>query len=312
MGCNKIKKIKLPKRLKHIKKSTFEKCSSLESVEIPPDSSLKSIGERAFFACENLEGLSENGIEGINLPNSVKKIGKSAFAFCKKISTVILPPKLSYIEDSTFMKCTSLKTIELLNDANLEYIGEDAFNECENLESIITPNKLNEGSVNIPNSVKKIGARAFKFCKKMLSIVLPENLQSIQDSTFEDCISLVDVTFPQNLQSIGQKAFGNCSQLIAALFPESLNKFGEMAFCNCPELTYVVSSKNAEWYNENVSSTVFGESTKIEFLPYDEYNNSNHTIVNDENYYHITPKKSTISFSSIKAALGKWKSNERE
>ena len=56
------------------------------------------------------------------------------------IIEVKLPESVTYIGESAFSRCTSLKKI-ILPDS-IEYIGKDAFQWCENLEEIILPSKI--------------------------------------------------------------------------------------------------------------------------------------------------------------------------
>ena len=77
----------------------------MEDVLFASGSSLKSIGEGAFYGCDN------TSFDEINIP-SVKTIGQSAFAYCKYLKTVTLPANLESIDNYAFQK-TNLQKLNL-------------------------------------------------------------------------------------------------------------------------------------------------------------------------------------------------------
>lgn len=79
-------------------------------------------------------------------------------------------------------------------------IGEKAFFGAEKLEYI-----------EIPDSVEKIGAEAFKgISSDMSCIYLPDGITEIGDSAFENN-SFKEITVPQSVKKIGKKAFATAS-----------------------------------------------------------------------------------------------------
>ena len=81
-------------------------------------------------------------------------------------------------------------------------IGEDAFYVCTELESII-----------IPDSVTKIGARAFSD-SGLTAVTLPESIAEIDDEAF--CYTeLTEVTIPKSVTYIGRGVFNCCFNLIS-------------------------------------------------------------------------------------------------
>lgn len=77
----------------------------------------EEIGDRTFSYCENLQS--------IDLPNSVKKIGESAFLGDKALSSI--------------------------NLTNVEEIGSNAFSQCTGIESLT-----------ISSKTQKMGAHVFE------------------------------------------------------------------------------------------------------------------------------------------------------
>ena len=83
-GCVQLTDIALPDTVRTIETCAFQGCKVLGTVKF--GSSLTSIGDSAFKGCSLL------GAEGfvIDLPARLKQIGKSAFADCECLHTVIL------------------------------------------------------------------------------------------------------------------------------------------------------------------------------------------------------------------------------
>ena len=65
-----------------------------------------------------------------------------------------------------------------------------------------------------------IGARAFKGCTKLYSILLPASLTTIEDEAFSGC-DLASVIIPGSVASIGDYAFYNCSSLAEVFYAGS-------------------------------------------------------------------------------------------
>ena len=65
-------------------------------------------------------------------------------------------------------------------------------------------------SVRIPNTVIKIGNRAFAGCD-LVSVVIPNSVTEIGYRAFSGCESLVSVTLPKSMTGIGYNAFDGCT-----------------------------------------------------------------------------------------------------
>ena len=102
---------------------------------------------------------SSDSILSITLPYTVSKIGKGAFAWCRKLEFIKASGVLE-ISDKAFMGCESLTDIYL--GSRLKKIGKKAFAYCIELQS-----------AELPNSVTEIGASAFEGCRNLLTASLP-------------------------------------------------------------------------------------------------------------------------------------------
>lgn len=112
--------------------------TSLVSVVI--SEGVVSIGDGAFFHCENLKS--------VVIPDSVTLLDARAFANCLSLESVKVGKGVKIIEGNTFQHCTSLTSIEF--SGNIETIKSYSFNGCTSLTDI-----------KIPKSVKVIEKNAF-------------------------------------------------------------------------------------------------------------------------------------------------------
>ncbi len=248
-----------------IAESAFEGSKRLQSVIIP--SSVKSIGERAFYGCKGLhtvelsEGLTEISdsafewcelLKRIEIPSSVVRIGNSAFQFCSDIKEIIFHEGLKTIGDSAFYACPSVSSLTF--PESLESIGANAFSYCKWLSEITTfggvvsigdeafRNCQFLKSVRGLKGVKSIGARAFEFCTLLSDVTLPEGVEMIGDSALAHCVSLKTITVPSSVDTISSGVFNNCSSLETVVISEGVKEIGHIAFGHCAFTEIVIPS----------------------------------------------------------------------
>ena len=241
-----------------IKGKAFEN-SDVISVIIP--NSVKSIGEQAFWCCENLTYVSIpnsvtsiggaafhgcSSLTSVTIPNSVTSIGSSAFYECTSLTSITIPESVTSIGDCVFTGCSALESIDIPN--SVTSIGQYAFSRCKNLTSVNIPNSVKSigdeafeecqrlKSVNIPDGVTSIGYGVFYFCQCLSSIEIPNSVTSIGAYAFYKCFHLASVNIPNSVKSIGKYAFYNCIDLTSVSIPNSVTSIGDWAFANCPHL----------------------------------------------------------------------------
>lgn len=132
------------------------------------------------FPNKKVMGLSSNcfsgsSITGINIPDSVYKIGTGAFRDCKKLVSIKLPDSLEVLEVSTFEGCSNLMNVEF--NSRLKEIGAYCFQKCPLL------------SINVKPGLQIIEAYAFWFCSNVSFIHLPNSLKRIEEEAFFDVFS---------------------------------------------------------------------------------------------------------------------------
>ena len=135
--CTQLTEIVLPESIVSIGFRAFCRCTRLKSIYIP--AATAEIGSAPFSLCDSLTELrvSDNNpfyrsIDGIlyskdakklicypigrtdeefTVPSTVKRIGLSAFSFCKHLRVLTIPDSVTVIEPTAFSGCIRLKTV---------------------------------------------------------------------------------------------------------------------------------------------------------------------------------------------------------
>ena len=189
-NCTRLSEITLPETLRTIGSNAFDCCQSLESIEIPYN--LETIGSYAFKDCKNLSSVTF--LRSSNGKNKISTIGRGAFEYCSKLTSIEIPNSVTVIERGVFVYCENLTSVIISN--SVTSITYDTFENCYNLTSIV-----------IPNSVKYIGDFAFAGCYNLSSVTFSNNLISIGHKSFIAC-DLKALTIPGTVTIIN-KAFGS-------------------------------------------------------------------------------------------------------
>lgn len=123
-----------------------------------------------------------NSLTQLVIPNSVKKIHRSAFNKCQGLTTLTIADSVTEIGPFAFAYCHNL--LELKIPDSVTEIGEGAFCEPRSLKKLKLPNKIKkipermfEGhenevltSLTIPSSVEEIGEYAFSAFKNLKEV----------------------------------------------------------------------------------------------------------------------------------------------
>lgn len=200
--------------------NAFKNCKFFKTVIIPHG--VTEIGSGAFENCTELER--------VVIPTSVKEIGAGAFKGCTSLTNIAIPNSVTKIQYSAFNKTPWLSNkrkadpFVVINGILIDIEDVD-LKECS-------------GSVNIPNTVTKIGDRLFCNNDSLVSVNIPDGVTEIGNLAFHKCKSLKSVTISDSVTTIG-KAFNNCVSLEDLTLPSYITKWCDCPFsgCNCT-ITY--------------------------------------------------------------------------
>ncbi len=258
--CCSLTNIVIPESVTSIGSRAFSWCRSLTSIFIPKY--VVSIGEQVFEGCYTLQSmiidemndnyctdkygvlynkdkteliqyLTKNNKTDFSIPNSVTKIESGAFAWWKSLTSITIPKSVTSIGIGAFKRCDSLQNI-IVDEMN-DYYSSDEYGVLYNkdkTELIRYQGKYERTSFTIPDSVTRIGYRAFEWCS-LESIILPYGVTEIGESAFEYCEALENIIIPNSVVTIKEDAFFGCTSLESIIIPDSVTEIGSNAFYDC-------------------------------------------------------------------------------
>ena len=187
-----IEKIVIEEGVTDIRKGAFKDCFKLKEIVLP--STLKVLGQEVMTGLENIrKAVFEHcALESIVIPDSVEIIGDGAFYNNVSLSLVYMSDSVKYLGRHAFSG-TALREIHL--SSNLTKIEDGTFEHT----------KLY--SIELPDSVKSIGERAFYNCKHIKTVKLPDSLEEIGEAAFRGCTQLEELILPKTLTHIGANVF---------------------------------------------------------------------------------------------------------
>lgn len=206
-GCTSLKSVVIPASVTNVS-SAFQGCTSLERVIFASDSTLTSIGDRAFQGCASLG-------PSLNLPQSITTIGVSAFEGCSKLGTTLsLPDGVTQISTSAFKDCTSLLFIHI--PKSVSTLSDPIFTGCTNLaymavdpENTIYDSRDNSNAI-IERNVGYDLRSVLRFACKNSTI--PEGVHSIGSTSFTG-LPITQIVLPSTTKLVGHGAFAACQYL---------------------------------------------------------------------------------------------------
>lgn len=220
--------------LSYIGTNAFVECYGLTKLDLPSDDI--EIGAYAFFKTEAMYRFMESayaggeetafftsgntllwtyvapGVTEITVPDGIVNVAGTAF--CGWDSAMV-------IDDDYYDSLTSISA-DTLFLRNQYYLGYR-----------IT-------TVNLPETVKKIGAAAFVSMRVLNELALPDGVETLGNEAFMNCYALKSVSLGDSLRSVGDRAFQYCYMLESIAFPDSLTHAGDNLFYGCSSLKTVM------------------------------------------------------------------------
>lgn len=222
-GATSLKRVTLPEGVTFVDELAFAN-SGIEALDCP--SSLVAIASKAFLRCLSLERITLNeglhtlgddvfagsALVALKIPASVERIGSSITVRTNvrhasdSATFVIDPSNPFYFVDAEGCLYRNdpdgCHLAQMLEPTAVSYevnpstvaIDEKAFAYHEALESVAAPEGL-----------KRIGAGAFRVCRKLRTISIPESLESVGTEAFIDT-ALESFKVPKGLVVIGRGA----------------------------------------------------------------------------------------------------------
>ena len=240
--------IKFGKNVRSIGERAFNGCRNLNGDLTLPDS-VQIVGNNAFSECTGLTGT-------LTLGSSLQTIGAGAFYDCSFSGNLVIPDSVTSIGRYAFYSRPYLRpetqgTLTL--GRNLRTIGEFAFLESRYTGSLTIPDSVVEigerafyqcenlnGTLTLGRSLRTIGKEAFYWCAFTGSLTIPEGVAEIADGAFSslhqfnrDGMFNGTLTLPSTLKTIGAEAFAYTDFSGELLIPDGVTSIGANAFAKC-------------------------------------------------------------------------------
>lgn len=243
-SCTGLTLITIPNSVTYIDSSAFSGCTKLTKIDISDsvyNSNLKDAfsntawynnqADGCLYLGNMLIGYKKSYPSDIIVTDGTTAICSHAFSD-SGLTSVTIPNSVTKIGNSAFSGCSALTSVTIGN--SVTSIGDHSFSRCDKLTSIT-----------IPNSVTSIGYGAFRYCSELTSITIPNKVTSIGHSTFSDCRGLSSVTIGSSVTSIDDYAFDNCNNLTELTIKDGIEPLslgansvssyeGEGLFYDCP------------------------------------------------------------------------------
>ncbi len=216
--------------------------------------------------------ISKVNLKTITFPDSLKAIGGNTFYGCTGLTSVSIPEGVSVIGESAFYGCSNIKSVYVTNFAkwlgisfgdeyaNPLYYATDLYVNGELIGDVVIPDGVKTiptyafsctgiKSINIPDSVESIGAKAFEGCDDLAAVYISDvaswcnisfdgsksNPLYYADSLYVNGELVSEIIVPEGVKTIPTYAFG-CSNLKVITIPESVTSVENTAFRGCTML----------------------------------------------------------------------------
>mgnify|MGYP004467527831 FL=1 len=193
-----------------------------------------TIGYRAFY--------KDSALEGITFPSGITTI--DAFAFARSgLTDVSIPYGVTTINNAAFYHCDRLQNVDI--PLSVTEIGEDAFTYTPWLQNwyqsrdfndflivgdgILLAYKGNASTIDIPDTVKKIGPAVFMNHSEIKQINIPDTVTEVGEDAFYQCTGLTTITGMNGVEKIEDQAFYGCP-LKTVRIPDSVKNIGVSAY----------------------------------------------------------------------------------
>ena len=211
-GCSSLSRLNseqngvfnIPIGITTINYKTFDGCELIEEVTI--GTGVEYVAENAFANCVKLRKFNSDKDNSIIIPDTVERIGRSAFSSEANITEITIPfvgPQVDggyhfgyifagskgtsmNISGNTYIIPSTLKKVTVTKQT---FVPKNAFAECANFEEIV-----------LPTNITSIGESAFYHCSSLKHINIGNEVKSIDRYAFYGCSGLTDIEVPQNTE----------------------------------------------------------------------------------------------------------------
>ncbi len=250
-----------------------------------------SIGDYAFFDCENLKTV--DNYSEIYILKGKTDYGYVGF-YAETVNNCNAEPNGKCGENITWVLDaeTGLLKIEGTGEMdfyNMNFYQEAYYSEPQwyGLRELITSVEISDGVTSIGN---------FADCINLNKISIPQSVTNISEYAFYNCTSLEEISIPGTIENIGNYAFGNCTNLSKVTLNEGLVRILQYAFYNCTSLKEI-NFPNSLW---QIWYRAFGNCTGLEKITV----GSNVSLIDSNAFYGCENLKTVYNYSNLPIIKG--------
>ena len=243
-NCSSLKDVTIPVTAKTIGSYAFYNCTNLENMYYEGNIdewakiNFASMYSNPMIYAKN-EYINNELVKDVTLSNDITEI-TYAFVGSDTLETIVVPDTVTKIGFSAFRDCFNLQSITL--SQNITAINGYTFSGCRSLKNIV-----------IPEGVTSIGAHAFASCTSLKDITIPATLSSVDSwafyccninnlyftGTIEDWLKIDFYHHISNPMSYSENEYINGELLTSIVIPEGITNVKKYAFCSCEKVTNI-------------------------------------------------------------------------
>ncbi len=189
---------------------------------------LTALGDSAFYYCYRLTS--------VVLPETVTAIGASAFQYCFYLSSIRLSENLENIASDAFWNCVRLTSIRI--PAKVNSIGDTVFGYCTQLADVsVDPANTVFDSREGCNAIVETSTNTLY--QAFVSTRIPSTVTTIGRFAYSYVAGLTELRIPSNVTALAGVSVFSCGDLRSVVLPAELTTIGHQSFDYCDSLKTV-------------------------------------------------------------------------
>mgnify|MGYP002677817121 FL=1 len=233
-GLLRVREIDLPSSVVRIGDGAFVNCIDLRRLRFP--TGLKDGDPSWLIGCERLEDVvlpgAATSFSGDFLSSFLPKrvmLGAKARRFAAPDRWAPVLREFAIDADNLWLgtdgTCLYSRDGKKLLSVVVHRSVCDVADGCEEIARKAFADDVELKSANLPDSLVQIGASAFAG-SGLIRLEVPESVRSIGSRAFSRCDDLRDVELSRGLESIGDEAFAHCCSLVHLSIPATVREMG--------------------------------------------------------------------------------------